>query len=343
MTPICTAVLWSWGWLKNLIVKNGHVAFEIVLTTSACPLKAKIQSDAETAATSVEGVTGVEAKISSETLASKVHQAKKPIVGIKNIIAVSSGKGGVGKTTVSVNLACALQLRGAKVGILDSDIYGPNVPMMMGLHGAVIKEKTEDGKLKPPENHGVKVMSMDFLVKDDQPVVWRGPLLDRVIRQFFNDTGWGELDYLIVDLPPGTGDAQLTMIEAVPLVGAVIVTTPQEVAVLDSKKGLSMFKNAGVPVLGVIENMSYYVCGHCDDKAYLFGQGGGELLASTLGVEFLGEVPMNPDVRKYADEGKPIVVADPESPQAQAFLEIAQKLTADICARGLEELVAVPA
>jgi ATP-binding protein involved in chromosome partitioning len=244
------------GMIKNLVVNNGEARFDILLTTTACPLKAQIQRECSEAAQSVEGITTVVANISGETLAPKVPQ-KNAIPGIKNIIAVSSGKGGVGKTTTSVNLACALQQRGAKVGILDADIYGPNVPLMMGLQGQVIKEKTEDGKMKPPEAHGVKVMSMSFLVKDDQPVSWRGPLLDRVIRQFFTETGWTDCDYLIVDLPPGTGDAQITLIVAIPLGGAVIVTTPQDVAILDSKKGLTMFKKAGVEILGVVENMSY--------------------------------------------------------------------------------------
>jgi ATP-binding protein involved in chromosome partitioning len=327
------------GMVKNLVVKNGDVSFDIVLTTTACPLKAQIQKEATEAAQSVEGVKEVKANISGETLAPKVPK-KNPIPGIKNIIAVSSGKGGVGKTTVSVNLACALKKRGASVGILDADIYGPNVPLMMGLKNAVINQKTPEGKMKPPENYDVKVMSMAFLVKDEQPVVWRGPLLDRVIRQFFSDTGWGELDYLIVDLPPGTGDAQLTIIEAVPVVGAVIVTTPQDVAILDSKKGLSMFKNAGIPVLGVIENMSHYVCTHCGEKAALFGEGGGKYLAELLDVPYLGDVPMNPQVRKFADEGQPIVVAEPESIQAEAFLNIAHQLTTTICELGVDELLA---
>lgn len=330
------------GMVKNLTVNNGEVRFDILLTTTACPLKAQIQKEASEAAHSVEGVTNVHANISGETLAPKVPK-KQPIPGIKNIIAVSSGKGGVGKTTVSVNLACALQRRGANVGILDADIYGPNVPLMMGLKEAVIREKTEDNKMKPPENHHVKVMSMAFLVKDEQPVVWRGPLLDRVIRQFFTDTGWGELDYLIVDLPPGTGDAQLTIIEAVPLQGAVIVTTPQDVAILDSKKGLNMFKNAGIPVFGVIENMSYYICSHCDDKSYLFGEGGGQKLAELLEVPFLGEVPMNPKVRELADAGTPIVVSEPHSIQGEAFLNIAHLLTTTICERGVDELLATAA
>ncbi len=327
------------GMVKNLVSKEGHVSFDIVLTTTACPLKAQIQKEASDAAYTVEGVKNVTANISGETLAPKVPK-KQPIPGVKNIIAVSSGKGGVGKTTVAVNLACALQKRGASVGILDADIYGPNVPLMMGLKNQTIREKTEDNKLKPPENHNIKVMSMAFLIKEEQPVVWRGPLLDRVIRQFFNDTGWGELDYLIVDLPPGTGDAQLTIIEAVPLVGAIIVTTPQEVAIHDSKKGLAMFKNANIPVLGVIENMSYYIHPGTDEKVYFFGQGGGQQLAQLLEVPYLGEVPMNPEVREFADQGTPIVLAKPESHQAEAFNQIAHQVTTTICELGVNEMLA---
>lgn len=331
------------GMVKNLAVKDGNVSFDIVLTTTACPLKAQIQKEAADAAHGVEGVKDVKVNISGETLAPKVPK-KQPIPGIKNIIAVSSGKGGVGKTTVAVNLAAALHHRGASVGILDADIYGPNVPLMMGLKNAIINQKTPEGKMKPPENYNIKVMSMAFLVKDEQPVVWRGPLLDRVIRQFFTETGWGELDYLIVDLPPGTGDAQLTIIEAVPVVGAVIVTTPQDVAILDSKKGLSMFKNAGIPVLGVIENMSTFVCPHCNEKTSLFGEGGGRQLSELLEVPYLGDVPMNPEVRKLADEGKPIVIADPESVQGKAFLDIAHQITTTICELGVGELMsATPA
>lgn len=328
------------GMVKNLVVRNAEVSFEIVLTTTACPLKAQIQKEAEGAASSVEGVKKVQAKISGETLQAKIPQ-KQPIPGIKNVIAVSSGKGGVGKTTVAVNLACALQKRGASVGILDADIYGPNVPLMMGLKEAIIHQQTADGKMKPPENHNIKVMSMAFLTKDEQPVAWRGPLLDQVIRQFFMKTGWDALDYLIVDLPPGTGDAQLTVIDAAPLAGAIIVTTPQDVAILDSKKGLRMFQSANVPVLGVIENMSYHVCAHCGEKEALFGEGGGSRLAELLDVPFLGAVPMNSDVRRYADEGVPIVIAKPESAQAQAFLDIAHRLTTAICERGVDELLAV--
>ena len=327
------------GMIKNVVVEKGNVSFDILLTTAACPLKAQIQRECAQAALAVEGVTNVKANISSETIAPKIPD-KKAIAGIKNIIAVSSGKGGVGKTTTSVNLACALQQRGAKVGILDADIYGPNVPLMMGLQGDNIKEKTADNKMKPPVAHNVKVMSMAFLVKDDQPVSWRGPLLDRVIKQFFTDTGWEDVDYLIVDLPPGTGDAQITLVESIPLVGAVIVTTPQDVALLDSKKGLTMFTKAGVEILGVVENMSYLIQ-QDGTKLHLFGQGGGQKLAQNLNVPFLGEIPINPDVPKFADQGQPIVIADPECVQAQAYNDIAHKIATRICEKGVNQLLSI--
>ncbi len=326
------------GMIDNLAICGGNVKFDIKLTTTACPLKGKIKDDAVAAVKSVPGVENVTADFSKETvtLGAKVPD-RETIPGIKNVIAVSSGKGGVGKSTVSVNIACAMAKQGAKVGILDADIYGPNVPMMMGLHGSKITQGTEDNKLIPPERHGVKVMSMAFLTKDNQPVVWRGPLLDRVIRQFLNDTGWGELDYLIIDLPPGTGDAQLTIVQATPVVGAVIVTTPQDVALLDSRKGLTMFTNANIPVLGIVENMSYYELPD-GTKDYIFGQGGGSAAAEELNVPFLGEVPLRTALRENADNGKPIVIAEPDSTQAKVLSDAAHSVVAQICARGLEDV-----
>ena len=247
------------------------------------------------------------------------------IPGVKHVIAISSGKGGVGKSTVAVNLAVALSLNGAKVGLLDADIYGPNIPMMMGV------EKTpeqRDGKITPAESHGVKLISMGFFVPEDQAVVWRGPMVHTAIQQLFRDVLWGELDYLLIDLPPGTGDAQLTLTQLVSLGGAVTVTTPQEVALHDVRKGMMMFQKVNVPLLGIIENMSYYVCGHCGERTEIFSHGGGERAAEKLGIPFLGRVPIDPAIRIGGDTGNPIVIATPDSPQAKAFREIAAKLAA---------------
>lgn len=326
--------LTSLGMVQNLRICGGNVAFELVLTTVACPLKDKIQQDCKDALATVVGVEQVTIEISGKTLGAKIPE-REPLPGIKNVIAVSSGKGGVGKSTVAVNIACAMQKLGAKVGIVDADIYGPNVPIMMGLTGVTVKEQTAEGKLIPPENHGVKVMSMGFLVKPDQPVVWRGPLLDRVIRQFLTDTAWGELDYLIIDLPPGTGDAQLTIVQATPVVGAIIVTTPQDVALADSRKGLAMFQNSNIPVFGIVENMSYFLNSH-GEREDIFGEGGGERMAASLNVPFLGKVPMMAALRKHADAGIPMVIADTSNPIAQALQSVAENVIGQVCAIGVE-------
>ena len=239
---------------------------------------------------------------------------------VQHVVAVSSGKGGVGKSTVAVNLAVALAASGAKVGLLDADIYGPNVPMMLGV-GKQPEQK--EGKIIPAESHGVKVISMGFFVAEDTAVVWRGPMIHSAIQQFLRDVIWGELDHLLVDLPPGTGDAQLTLAQLVPLCGAVTVTTPQEVALHDVRKGMMMFQKVNVPLLGLIENMSYFVCGHCGERTEIFSHGGGERAAEKLGIPFLGHIPIDPAIRAGGDTGMPIVVADPASPQAKAFREIA--------------------
>jgi ATP-binding protein involved in chromosome partitioning len=251
-------------------------------------------------------------------------QTKPNLVpGVKHVIAVSSGKGGVGKSTVSVNLAVAMGLQGAKVGLLDADIYGPNIPMMMGI------EKTpeqQNGKISPAESHGIKLISMGFFVPEDQAVVWRGPMVHTAIQQLFRDVLWGDLDYLIIDLPPGTGDAQLTLSQLVPLAGAITVTTPQEVALHDVRKGMMMFQKVNVPLLGIVENMSYFVCGHCGERTEIFAHGGGERAAEKLGVPFLGRIPIDPAIREGGDTGRPLVVAHPESPQAKAFHDIAAQV-----------------
>jgi ATP-binding protein involved in chromosome partitioning len=255
------------------------------------------------------------------------HGKDNLIPGVKYVIAVSSGKGGVGKSTVSVNLAVSLALTGAKVGLLDADIYGPNIPMMMG----VSKPPEQiDGKIVPAESHGVKLISMGFFVPEDTAVVWRGPMVHTAIQQLFRDVLWGELDYLLIDLPPGTGDAQLTLTQLVPLTGAVTVTTPQEVALHDVRKGMMMFQKVNVPLLGIVENMSYFLCGHCGERTEIFSHGGGERAAATLGIPFLGRVPIDPAIRDGGDSGTPIVVADPASPQSASFREIAQKIIAEV-------------
>jgi len=255
------------------------------------------------------------------------HGKDNLIPGVKYVIAVSSGKGGVGKSTVAVNLAVALGLTGAKVGLLDADIYGPNIPMMMGVSKP---PEQADGKIVPAESHGVKLISMGFFVPEDTAVVWRGPMVHTAIQQLFRDVLWGELDYLLIDLPPGTGDAQLTLTQLVPLTGAVTVTTPQEVALHDVRKGMMMFQKVNVPLLGIVENMSYFLCGHCGERTEIFSHGGGERAAAKLGIPFLGRVPIDPAIRDGGDSGNPIVVADPSSPQSAAFREIAQKIIAGV-------------
>jgi len=242
---------------------------------------------------------------------------------VKQVIAVSSGKGGVGKSTVAANLACALAQKGLSVGLLDADLYGPNIPMMMG---STEGPEQKDGKILPAQSHGVKLISMAFLVPEEAPLIWRGPMVHQYLQAFFRDVQWGDLDVLLIDLPPGTGDVQLSLSQMVPLAGAITVTTPQEVALYDVRKGMAMFQKVNVPLLGIIENMSYFVCGHCNERTEIFSHGGGERAAEKLGVPFLGRIPIDPAIRDGGDSGHPIVVADPGSPQAEAFRTIAQKL-----------------
>lgn len=251
-------------------------------------------------------------------------QAQENLIpGVKHIIAVSSGKGGVGKSTVAVNLAVALGQLGARVGLMDADVYGPNIPMMMGV---TQPPEQQDGKIKPAESYGVKLISMGFFVPEDTAVVWRGPMIHTAIQQFFRDVVWGELDYLLIDLPPGTGDAQLTISQLVPLTGAITVTTPQEVSLHDVRKGMMMFQKVNVPLLGIIENMSYYVCAHCGTRDEIFSHGGGQRAAEKLGIPFLGYIPIDPSIRAGGDSGRPIVVNNPDSQQSEAFRSIAEKI-----------------
>ncbi len=308
--------------VKDVRIEDSTVSCTIELTP-AHPRKKMFEESVTKAVSAVSGVSSVKLNFTVGVPSGTSDLKQNLIPQVKNSIAVSSGKGGVGKTTVSVNLAVALAQAGAKVGLLDADIYGPNVPLMIGIHR---QPELQGDRIIPPENHGIKVMSIGFLVPDDTPIVWRGPMIHGAIQQFLKDVEWGELDYLLVDLPPGTGDAQLSIVQLVPLTGAVIVTTPQEVSLLDSKKGLSMFQKAHVPVLGIVENMSYFLCGHCGERTEIFDHGGGKKAAEKLGVPFLGEIPIDTAIRVGGDSGQPLVVSDPQSKQSEAMRNIAGEM-----------------
>ncbi|HKZ70633.1 MAG TPA: Mrp/NBP35 family ATP-binding protein [Anaerolineales bacterium] len=315
--------------VRDLEINGGSVRFTIVLTTPACPLKGVMERDARNAVMAIGGVESVEIKWSSNVPVDNRILGQLQL-SVKNVIAIASGKGGVGKSTVAVNVAVALAQMGAAVGLMDADVYGPNANIMLGAMRMPPPIKVDgEPKMVPAQAHGVKLMSMGFLLKPDQPVVWRGPMLHSAVRQFLTDVMWGDLDYMIVDLPPGTGDVQLSLSQSVPLAGGVIVTMPQEVSQADAIRGLKMFEQLQVPVLGVVENMSYLPMP--DGTAMdLFGRGGGRKLAEQAGLPFLGEVPIDPKVRVGGDSGVPIVVSDPDSPAAQAFVAIAKDIAAKI-------------
>ncbi|ELS04682.1 ATPase involved in chromosome partitioning [Xenococcus sp. PCC 7305] len=319
--------------IRNVAVEGSKVSLTLVLTTPACPLKEFIVEDCQNAVKTLPGVESVEVEVTAETPQQKSLPDRQSVPGVKNIIAISSGKGGVGKSSVAVNIAVALAQKGSKVGLLDADIYGPNAPNMLGLASAkVMVKQGEQGEiLEPAFNYGVKLVSMAFLIDPDQPVIWRGPMLNGVIRQFLYQVDWGELDYLVVDMPPGTGDAQLTLAQAVPMAGAVIVTTPQTVSLLDSRRGLKMFQNLGINLLGIVENMSYFIPPDMPDKSYdIFGSGGGERTAQELNVALLGCVPLEIALREGGDQGVPIVIAEPESASAKALVKIAEQVAAKV-------------
>ncbi|MCB9886256.1 MAG: Mrp/NBP35 family ATP-binding protein [Planctomycetes bacterium] len=312
------------GFVKDLRICGGNVAFAIELTTPACPVKDLMQSQAEAAVRKLPGVEEVTVTMTAQVTASRPLLGDKGMIpGVKNVIAVSSGKGGVGKSTVAVNLACALAQSGARVGILDADVYGPNVPLMLGLTG---QPGVENKKIVPFERHGLQVMSMALLVAEDQPVIWRGPMLHSAVRQFLFDVAWNDLDYLVVDLPPGTGDAQLSLSQQAHLMGAIIVTTPQDVSVLDVRKAIRMFQTVNVPILGVVENMAWFTPPGSTERYHLFGEGGGARIEKEFGVPLLGQVPIEIPVREGGDRGQPIVVADPTSAAAQALAGVAGKV-----------------
>jgi len=323
--------------IRELEIDGGKVAFTIMLTTPACPLVGQIKKEAEQAVMSVGGVESVSIKTDSD-VPNDGRMRGLVSMPIRNAIAIGSGKGGVGKSTVSVNIAIALAKSGARVGLMDADIYGPNIPTMLGVEKL---PPPKENKLIPATAYDIKMISMGLLVKPGQPLIWRGPMLNSAIRQFLGDVEWGELDYLIVDLPPGTGDAALSLAQALPLSGAVIVTLPQLVSLEDAGRGLNMFRQLEVPILGIIENMSYLDLPD-GTRMDIFGSGGGEQLADSMQVPFLGKVPIDSDVRVGGDSGKPILVTKPESPAAQALTDISQNVAAKVSVAALGGENAVP-
>jgi ATP-binding protein involved in chromosome partitioning len=319
----------SLGFIKDLLLKDGHASFAIELTTPACPVKDQMREQAMAAVRAVPGVTSVDVRMTANVRSvSAPETGRPPLPGVKNVIAVGAGKGGVGKTTVAVNLAMALARCGSRVGILDGDIYGPNVPIMLGLSSTQL---TTNGKqIVPAEKHGVQVVSMGFLTADDAPVIWRGPMLHGAIQQFFRDVAWKDLDYLIVDMPPGTGDVALSLSQTVPVVGSIVVTTPQKVSLADTLRAVRMYQKLNIPPIGLVENMSYYACPNCHQEADIFGHGGGETLAEKLDIPFLGRLPVYQPIREGSDNGVPIVVSEPGSSAGRAFMLVAERTAAQV-------------
>jgi len=318
----------SLGFIKDLSINSGRVSFTIELTTPACPVKDQMRDQARAAVMGLSGVTDVDVRMSArvrEAMAGDGTRASIP--GVKNIIAVGAGKGGVGKTTVAVNLALALARSGSKVGMIDGDIYGPNVPIMLGLK----TQLTTDGqKILPAERYGLEVVSMGFMTTDDAPIIWRGPMLHGALQQFFREVRWSELDYLVIDMPPGTGDVALTLSQTVPVAGAIIVTTPQVVSLADSRRAAAMYRKLNIPTLGIVENMSYFVCRNCNHEADIFGHGGGEQMAAELKIPFLGRVPIYQPIREGGDTGVPVLISEPDSPASQAFIAAAERMAAQV-------------
>jgi len=321
----------SLGFVKDLRIQGKDVSFTIELTTPACPVREELKVAAIRAVReSVEGVANVTVAMTSKVTRHENQQKSDVLPGVKNTIAVASGKGGVGKSTVAVNLAVALAKEGARVGLVDADIYGPSIPLMMGITG---RPRMNGQRLVPMERWGVKVMSIGFLVDPMQAVIWRGPMASGAVKQFMSDVEWGELDYLVFDLPPGTGDIQLTLVQTIPLTGAVIVTTPQDISLADARKGFAMFGKVNVPVLGMIENMSYFICTHCGQRENIFDNGGGRRAAEELGVPFLGEIPIYTSIRVSGDTGKPFVMDVNAPVQAEIISGIARNMAAQISIR----------
>jgi ATP-binding protein involved in chromosome partitioning len=317
--------------LKNLSITGGDVAFDVELGYPAQSQIPALRKALVVAAKTVAGVENVSANVYTKVAAHSVQRGVQLLPRVKNIVAVASGKGGVGKSTTAVNLALALAAEGASVGLLDADIYGPSVPMMMGIEG---RPESDDGKtMDPLENYGVQVMSIGFLVAQDEAMIWRGPMATQALEQLLRQTNWRDLDYLIVDMPPGTGDIQLTLSQRVPMTGAVVVTTPQDIALLDAKKGIKMFEKVGVPILGIVENMAVHVCTNCGHVEHIFGADGGKKMAADYKMDYLGALPLNMQIRVQADGGKPTVVADPDGEVAAIYKAVARQVAVSIAAK----------
>lgn len=314
--------------VKDLKVAGGEVQMQVVLGFPANGYVDELRQSLETRIKAIDGVTKTDISVEWKLAAHKVQKGVEPLKNVKNIIAIASGKGGVGKSTVAANLALALTGEGASIGVLDADIYGPSQPRMLGVSG---QPESKDGKsLEPKLSHGVQSMSIGYLIDEETPMIWRGPMVTQALEQLLKDTNWREIDYLIVDLPPGTGDIQLTLSQKIPVSGAVIVTTPQDIALLDARKGLKMFEKVQVPVLGIIENMSIHICGHCGHEEHIFGEGGGLMLADQFEVDFLGGLPLDASIRQAVDDGNPTVVSDSEGPITTLYRQIARRLAAKL-------------
>jgi ATP-binding protein involved in chromosome partitioning len=318
----------SLGFVKDVAIADQRVSITIELTTPACPVKDQMRDQAAAVVRAIPGVADVSVQLTARVRsASAPETGRPPLPGVKNVLAVGAGKGGVGKTTVAVNLALALARCGSRVGILDGDIYGPNVPIMLGLSTRL---ETDGRRIVPAEKYGVQVVSIGFLTSDDAPIIWRGPMLHGAIQQFFRDVAWKDLDYLVVDMPPGTGDVALSLSQTVPVVGAIVVTTPQQVSLADSRRAVRMYQKLNIPALGIVENMSYYACPNCHHETDIFGHGGGESLAEEMGVPFLGRLPVYQPIREGSDSGVPLVVGEPASGAARGFLTVAERAAAQV-------------
>jgi ATP-binding protein involved in chromosome partitioning len=317
----------SMGMVKDLMINNGKVSFNLELTTPACPFNSDIEQDVRNAIANL-GVKELDLKVTARVMEGRAISADELLPGVKNILAVASGKGGVGKTTVSVNLAIALAKTGANVGLLDADIYGPSVPLMLGLRAS---PEVINNKIQPPVSEGVKVISMGFFYEQSQQAgIYRGPIVSGIVKQFLTDVNWGDLDYLIIDLPPGTGDAPLTIAQTIPITGILVVTTPQDIAMNVAVKAVGMFNKLNVPIVGVVENMSYLECPHCKEHIHIFGKGGGQKVSEQFNVPFIGEIPLHPQIMEGSDIGNPVTISEPNSMQSLAFSKVAKMMAGRI-------------